>query len=272
MHECDIEIAQKIVEKNSYSNIKNQIYHNTSFIYASTNEKINRYQEYLKNRKRVLSVIASGDQILNTILENSLNIDGYDISCFPEYFLELKRAAILELSLDEYIDFFFSIDYHKNEEYDDLYDIIRLSLDEKYRKFWDSLFNFFDWYDIYHSTLFSSQTISVESILQNNEYLNPNKYQQLKNLVSKANINYYVGDIVKLSKTLKEKYDFINLSSIIYYVKNYQNLLKNLKLEENGIALTYLYNMSEEIKLGYPNSQIVQFENSKEGIMLYKKR
>lgn len=267
----DIAIAQKIVEKNNFSNITNQIYHDTSFIYATTNERINMYQEYLKNKNKVLSVIASGDQILNTILENSFNIDGYDISRFPKYFMELKRAAVLELSLEEYIDFFFHIDYHKNEEYDDLYDKLRLSLDEEYRKFWDNLFNFFDWYDIYHSTLFSSQSVSTETILQNNEYLNLQKYQLLKKLLPKANINYYVGDIQKLSKTLKENYDFINLSSIIYYVKNYKNVLENLKLEEKGIALTYLYSVNEEIKLGYPSSQIVQFDDSNEGIMLYKK-
>lgn len=124
MHECDIEIAQKIVG-NSFNNINNHIYHDKSFIFMTTNEKINKYQEYLKNRKSVLSVIASGDQILNTVLENSLNIDSYDISRFPKYLMELKRAAILKISLDEYIDFFFSIDYHKNEEYDDLYDKIR---------------------------------------------------------------------------------------------------------------------------------------------------
>lgn len=268
----DIEVAQKIVERNHFSNITNQIYHNQSFIYATTNEKIKEYQEYLKNRKKVLSVISSGDQILNTILENSLHIDGYDISCFPKYFMELKRAAILELSLEEYMDFFFHVDYHKNEEYDDLYDQIRLSLDETYKKFWDSLLNFFDWYDIYHSTLFSSQSVSAEIILQNNKYLKSENYQKLKNLLPKTTINYYLGDIANLSKTLKESYNFIHLSSIIYYVSNYRKILENLKLEENGVSLTYLYNINEKIKLGYPNCQIIPFENSKEGIMLYKKR
>lgn len=267
----DIEIAQRIVG-NSVSNITNMPYHNSSAIYTATNEKINNYQCLLRDRKKTLSVISSGDQILNTVLEGSINIDGYDISRFPKYFLELKRASVMTLDLDEFIEFFYKVDYHKNETYDDLYfEQIRLDLDEPYRKFWDGLFNFFDWSEIYNSTLFSKQGISLDTIIQNNEYLELDNYIKLRELLKIANLNYYTGDIFDLVNRLKQEYDFINLSSIIYYVKRYNKILERLPLEQDGGALTYLYNVNKQFKLGYPNCQIIQFDNCPEGIMLYKK-
>lgn len=82
----DIVLAQQIVA-NRYRNIKKDIYHDTSFIFASTNEKINLYSSFYQNKNRILSVIGSGDQMLNMILSGCKQIDGFDISRFPKYFL-----------------------------------------------------------------------------------------------------------------------------------------------------------------------------------------
>lgn len=101
----DIIIAQKIVSC-SFNNMSKENYHGNSFIYRFTNEKINEYQKYLENRKKVLTVTASGDHILNSVLAGTKEIDSYDISRFPRYFFELKKAAILSLSKEEYLQFF----------------------------------------------------------------------------------------------------------------------------------------------------------------------
>lgn len=101
----DIITAQKIVSC-SFNNMNKENYHGNSFIYRFTNEKINEYQKYLENRKKVLTVTASGDQILNSVLAGTKEIDSYDISRFPRYFFELKKAAILSLSKEEYLQFF----------------------------------------------------------------------------------------------------------------------------------------------------------------------
>lgn len=94
----DLEIAQNIVSRNYQNDSNGKTFHNTSVIYRTSNERICDYIEYLKNKKKMLSVIASGDQILNSILVNSFNIDAFDISAFPKYFLKLKMAAIRALS------------------------------------------------------------------------------------------------------------------------------------------------------------------------------
>lgn len=268
----DITIAQQIIG-NHYSNLKNTIYHNTSFIYTTSNEKMNLYQPYLQNKEKSLSIISSGDQILNLILSGCKQITGYDISRFTKYFLELKKAAIISLSREDFIHFFFDITHTNDDWYDEIYDQIRVNLEKEDREFWDSLINFYDWSEINQSTLFSSQTMSFTSILQNNDYLKEENYSKLKNMISKVNYEYYIEDIQVLVSKLKSQYYFINLSSIMYYISHYKDLLSKLPLKENGIALTYLYQVKEELMQAYPEGQMIPFDKSypKEGIMIYKK-
>ena len=266
----DIIIAQKILEKN-YKNVTDDNYHDSSFMYITTNENINLYQKYLSNKNKILSVVSSGDQILNTILAGNYNIDAFDISRFPKYMCELKIAAIKNLTREEFINFFFEVN-RESEYYDDIYyGKIRTSLDGQYKKFWDSLISFYDWNDIINSSLCSSQTVSINSIIENNLYLQDNNYYKLKSMIHNVNITYYTGDINDIVLKQKQVYDLINLSSIIYYSSNYKKLLENLKLSNNGIALTYLYNVCRQVKEKYDNCSFEQFDNSKRGVMIYKK-
>lgn len=102
------EIAQEIVRGNYINLDKNDSFHKESFIYKKTNEKLNEFFDILMNKDKVLTVIGSGDQILNTLLTNPTRVDAFDISVFPKYFLKLKIAAIKSLTREEYIKFFFA--------------------------------------------------------------------------------------------------------------------------------------------------------------------
>ena len=94
----------------------------TSFVYKKTNERLQDIPDILENKKRVLCVIGSGDQLLNILLSKPDKVDAFDISVFPRYFLELKIAAIKTLSREEYISFFIDdIDHRKEDYYDDLF-------------------------------------------------------------------------------------------------------------------------------------------------------
>ena len=100
MLDNDIVLAQQIVS-GKYSNYDDsKVYHDNSFIYKFSNEMISYYQKYLENRKKALIITASGDQILNSILSGTYDITSCDISRFPKYFFELKKAAILSLTKD----------------------------------------------------------------------------------------------------------------------------------------------------------------------------
>lgn len=115
-----------------------------------SNERIQDYVDYLLNKKRILSVIGSGDQIINMLISSPEHIDCFDISVYPEYFLNLKLAALQTLTQEEFLNFFFSsAKTSLDEYYDDLYfEKMRKRLTKKYREFWDALLNYTNWYEI----------------------------------------------------------------------------------------------------------------------------
>ena len=120
----DVVIAQQVVSGIKYNFGSEEMFHDTSAIYKISNERIQDYHKFLTNKKRMLSVIASGDQILCGILEGTEEIDAFDISRFPKYFLYLKIAGIQALNREEYVDFFYGC-CNRDEIYEDMYDSIR---------------------------------------------------------------------------------------------------------------------------------------------------
>lgn len=267
-------LAQKIVGL-SHSNCKNTMFHNESAIYIKSNELITEYEKYLQNKKDVLSVIASADQIITMILGGSKNIDSFDISTFPKYYMYLKLAGIMSLNVEDYLNFFYKID-DKPEVYDDLYfDLIRNNLEKEAKEFWDSLINFYDWNDITSSTLFSSEPVSVSSVLNQTSFINTESFSKLKELIPNININTYEGNILDIADNFNKKYDLIYLSNIIYYVdrKEYKELLEKLKLTDNGIALTYLYNSLTQINnyFNENNYNVEEINNTKAGLLIKRK-
>lgn len=267
----DIRTAQKIVS-HSKSNVLEKPYHSNSFIYRTTNEEISKYQFLLENRDSILSVIASGNQILNSIFAGSKNITGFDISTFPKYYLNLQIGALVAFNLDEFIKFFYEdID---DLEYDDMYDLIQPFLDKETKLFWDGLLNYFDFSEIKGSTLFSSEPVFINKVREENIYLNStNNYNKLKANVANSNITYLTGDIFKLANSLRSGYDLINLSSIVYYndQEDYKKLLSSLPLNDDGEILTYLYDTKMAPPFDFPNCETHKFPDSKSGVLVYKK-
>ena len=266
----DIIKAQNILS-GSLINLLNKTFHYDSFIYKTSNERLSNLIKYFKNKERILSVISSGDQLLNSIVVGVKNIDCFDISTFPKYFFNLKKAAIQSLSKEEYLDFFFKT-ITTSEKYDDYYDKIREYLDNDDLQFWDSLFNYFDWIDIYNSLLFSHETFNINNVINENIYLKDNNYNELKKKIDKVNINCCTGDIMSLSNELFDEYDLIYLSNIIYYVdiKKYLDMIKNFKIKDNGYVLTYLYHDFDK-KLLDDHYYFDNIENSEAKILVYKK-
>ena len=270
----DIQKAQRIIT-GSYSHLRNETFHETSFIYKTSNEDIRSYKELLMNKEKIFSITASGDQILNSILLGSTNVTACDISCFPNYFLDLKFAAIMSLAIDEYISFFIE---GKNVFNDEVYDRIKSNLSSDNKKFWDSLFDFFEGDEIYNSTLFSHEIFNLNSARSNNLYLEEDNYKKLRLNLEKANINYINADLSNSSISFIEEYDFINLSSILYYgklnnVNNYKKLLQKFNLSDDGQIISYLYSIDEIFRRSFyeDNFSFRQFPNKKEGIMIYQK-
>ena len=268
----DIVTAQQLVS-GKISNISTTAFHNNSVIYKGTNEKQASYHHYLDGKKDILTALGSSDQVLNSMLVEPQSITAFDISRFPKYFLYLKLAAVQNLSYEEFIKFFFE-STSTSEMYDDIYDEISDSLPDEDKEFWDSLFSYFDWYDIYESSLFSRETVIPSYHVTQNPYLTKENYYRLRDIIPRVKLQTKVGNIYTMN--FDQEYDFINLSNIWNYnnPNNHKEFLKRLPLRVGGEAISYAYDLSDKVRCFFQDENVSfeQFPDSKAGVFVYTKK
>lgn len=247
-------VRANLIVRGDLINFGKSTFNEISSIYRFTNENMSSYFHHLKNKNNVLSVVGSGCQIANSLLAGSRNIDTFDISIFPIYFMHLKLASILALNKEDFLKFYFSEDRDVVFS-DEMYDKISLYLNGKYKEFWDYLFMYDDGYDIYNSLLFRSDLVLEKMAILYNPYLQDDNYQRLRNILKydSFNISSSVCDITKMK--IDKKYDLINLSNILSYyykaddIEGYVNFLKNnFCLNKNGEIINYFYRMDGEVE------------------------
>ncbi len=209
--------------------------------------------------KSILLPCASSDQIFNFLLASPKKITAFDINLLTPYLFELKKAAIIQLTKEEYLDFFYSKKYSFNNKIFSLetYQKIRECIPNTERIYWDSIFQSFSTKELKKSDLFHEITLLKQEVININPYLAFDNYQRLKERLSNFQLQFIGEDVRNLPKILKEQYDFIYLSNIPTHcygirkdqIKWLKELLEKLKrsLTENGIiGVSYLYNYKDE--------------------------
>jgi len=251
----DLILAIRLVE-----NIK---FYNTNFLstYMFSNENINGFIKKISlNERQVLTVCSSGDQAFNLVLNGASKVDLFDINRFTKYYFCLKKAAIIGLSYQEFINFFFPTLFNKNVFSFDSYLNFRNKIDnDEIRSFWDYLFCHYSGGDIYNSKLFHKHYFSKNNILKINEYLiNEDNYNRLKELLINKQFNFYNINLFDDSLYFNDKYDFVYLSNIFDYlfcdskleyaksVKKIINSLNKYTNDDSEIAVNYIYLFNEE--------------------------
>lgn len=228
-------------------------------LYHFTTEMIDGYYKEINfENKTVLTVMASGDHVLNAILLGAKKVDTFDINKLSIYYYKLKEAAIKSLSLEEFKNFFYS-KYPNNIKCNDqimnwkLYLKISPFLETKYKAFWDMLYLEFNGKEIGNSDLFWPSENCQSRLSIYNAYLTEEKYYKLKNILleNKIKVTFTNADIIDLK--LNKKYDYIFLSNISQYLNymytenyldNFNDLIIKLSssLKDNGILFhSYLY-------------------------------
>ena len=220
-------------------------------VYKETNENINGYMQKLdfKNKKKALSVLASGDHIFNLVYYGILNIDTFDTNRLTEYYaLGLKRAALLAFTYEEYLLFNQKLTNPSTsiEELNSMVSLCYPFMEEKYRKFWQEVMEY-----NYQNQKNNQEKLNVFLMLlmnmasnyqmtHNNAYLKDlASYEHMRKNLAKANITFKY-DLIFLSN-IPDYFD----SSLGYYwgyskLQNYENSLKNIVNENASIALAYL--------------------------------
>lgn len=208
-------------------------------------------RDFLKG-KSVATVGSSGDQLLSSILYGAKDVTLIDGNPLSQVFIELKIAAIKNLSMYEYLDYINDKNIF-NKEY---YNKISKDLSFEVKNFWDFFINKIDINK--DDKLKQKVTNAFFTIL---EYDNADKfscdycrnlcdYMLLKSrLKNGVKIDYKIADFNDFSKELGEKkFDLIMLSNIAAYVPytlfscGVDDLISN-NLKPNGkIQIGYIYN------------------------------
>lgn len=231
--------------------------------YLATNENLAYFADLGVEDKDTLTVTGSGDHALNLIFFGAKSVETFDINQLTFLAFDLKKAAILHLTRNEFIDLYSSPILKPK-----LYEKIREYLKPQTRQVFDMITSK---PNEYPSACFEEVEDSAYNIVVNNPYMcSKATYKQmqkrLQNLESPI-INRHCP-INKLDKIFAPK-DVVILSNILSYslrsaYANERNnlnteekkreLIRSLKnvLKEDGImSLFYMYSyvMSERAAL-----------------------
>lgn len=207
--------------------------------------------------KDILLPCSHGDHIFNAILFNANSIEAYDINALSKHMFELKKAAILALTKEEFLEFFFitNISIASKAFNKTTYHKIREFLPKESKIYWDYIYAKYTEKQIRKSNLFSKTSYSKKDIVAINPYLEDFNYEQLKQKLRAFNLRFYHADIADLSTRQDTKYDYIYLSNIAEYLcsnnvlATLQSIVVNLEksLNPNGkIGVIYLYSYRDE--------------------------
>ncbi len=224
-------------------------------IYPFTNENINGYIDNfdLKN-KSLLTVGSSGDQAINAIYEGCSDITLFDINPYARYYYYLKAAAIMSLSIDDFIHFFKFTDYPSrfNYNYDafnnDIFNYLVSSLkelDDDSYIFWHELFKKYE-PSLVRESLFNDDENRLSILKIINRYLkDSSSFAKVKANIGQIKPKFVTDDIITTDKL--EKYDNIWLSNIGSFLKDYEQI-KNFTDKmvehlnaEGKLMISYLY-------------------------------
>lgn len=311
----DIHYAKELLKKRCVGGLRNAEVtsfskYSMSFLFAneSSVDYMNTFS--LTGNERLLSVLASGDQIFNFIAKGITEVDSFDINQLSEYVaLGLKRAMIIKYNYSRFLEVVKILWHPKssNEEISDIICSLLSFMDEKHRNFWRELidYNFKMQKEVPEECkqnimklLFFSFSYSDLNCI--NYLSSEEEYNRLRNNLIKANINFSFCNIIDAEPPFKNSYDLIYLSNILDYafnswsdcwdydkLKEFEKRMLNISNEHATIILHYIFNTnriwaicnSEVKRLDLKEEEILEFDatpiramgNIKDGLMLIRK-
>lgn len=264
-------------------------------IYPFTTENIAGYMKKLDlENKKVITVTASGDHILNLVVKGCKYITAYDINPLAQKYAKLKLAGMRQLDYKDFLKVFL---YETSDTLK--YEIIKsLELEQEISDYWITELKRHNnnGLELRKSILFNTKYFNPASKIKQNLYLDEENYQKTREKLSSININYINTDIKELK--LSSSYDYMFLSNISdylnqmftnNYLEKYANLLNQFSVENIYFAYLYdIYNKTPrsiidnitEVKKVFRNMQIEQFdtalenanEDAHDAVLILKKR
>jgi|GEM_PF-6299145 len=186
-------------------------------IYAFTTENIAGYfPDVVEGRKKILTVAASGDHLINSALLGATDITAFDRNSAALYWSELKLVGLGNLELKDYLDFF-------NETLNyEIYKTLSDKLTDKARSFFDRKFNFYDnngrKIRNHISIFFETTNRPAEEL---NLYLKNDSYKKAQSVLPNTSVKLMHSCINDIPQNIgEEKFDSMIISNILDYMCN----------------------------------------------------
>ena len=187
-----------------------------SKVYPFTTENQSGYMHNLNfEGKTVLTIIGSGDHLLNSLFFGAREVVGFDINYLAILFGELKIRAVQRLDFEGFRNFFFICG--KKVMDNKIYKQLRGFLSEDCVNFFDNIYKKYknDGKKIRLSKLFNKRFDIDELRVSSNPYLNSNfSYEKTKINLMEKKIILMNSDVKDLTTKLNCKFDVILLKNL----------------------------------------------------------
>ena len=251
-------------------------------IYLFTTENIAGYMKDLDlTNKKIITVAGSSDHAINAIVQGATDITTFDINPLAKYYMDLKLAAIKELSFEKFKEMFL----YENEKNFDYETIKKLHMDEKSKRFWLEKLEEFDnnGLELRKSKLFNTKYFNPNKKIDENIYLKNEKYGIIGDKLSSTRISFIHSNITDLK--LDEEYDYMFLSNISDYLNNmydsnylekYKDLIDSFRKKVKTIFFAYVYDVDssnprsdidnlELVRKKFPSMKILKVDTALDG-------
>ena len=234
-------------------------------IYPFTTENIAGYMKDLDlTGKKIITVTASSDHIINAILKGARNITTFDISPKTKYYMDLKLGSIEKLSFKEFLEIFLYGNKNITRKF-----IKDLDIEKESKYFWISNLGYYldNWCALKESSLFNNKYFNPSSKFFENLYLDESSYEIVRKNIHNTKIKYINTNLKDLE--IEEEFDYMFLSNIsdyldkIFdnnYLESYHELLLKFLKNVKQIYFAYLY----DINNSNPRSDIDDLKKVKE--------
>lgn len=226
-----------------------------SKMYSMTTENIYGFlKNYNLKDKKVLTVAASGDQMLNSYFLGANKVTCFDINPLTKLQLDLKDEALINLNYEKFIKFIGIYskkygDYFKPLD-SQIFEEIKEKLDLDTYLFFDYIIN--ENKNIKLRDIYFPFENELNRLIKMNSYLEKDNFDILKKIIITKKINFIESDIKDLPDKLdKEKYDLILLSNISDYIHEIYPTYQLMQFRELIEALIEHLNYNRTIQVGY---------------------
>jgi S-adenosylmethionine:diacylglycerol 3-amino-3-carboxypropyl transferase len=236
---------------------------NDAPMYKYATENVSGYYSKLNLKgKKVLTIVGSGDQILNAYYFGAKKVAGFDINIHSKHITLLKIAAIQHLLYQEFLTFF-GKNHSSGAFSHSVYLKLRKSLDKETKRFFDKVYkeNKNDGKKVLSSNYFRQRKMrDVQLVLTANEYLKSSKkYDKMKEVLESKKLFFKKASFSNIGNKLKkEKFDLINLSN----TQNYYGLkLKNPFNKLGKVLIKLQKNLSKNGKIFFCTYSLSNYPN-----------